>query len=235
MVNVFGFEIPIDFGFSFGLSSFAWFLIFLIFIIVVGGGVGIFLMYRMKLYNKKIIVFENISGQGFQPTYRDKARIIKLGDGGEEILYLLKKKVYRTAYGKKMGKNTYWFAVGQDGYWYNVTLGDVDAKMGMLDIEPVDRDMRYMHVAIRKNIQDRYNKPSFMDKYGTQLFNGMFLLIMIVGIWFLLNQIAGISREIAVAVSTAKEIQVGSGQQLAALDRIVTTSNSGVVPAGDGG
>ena len=80
-----------------------------------------------------------------------------------------------------MGPNIYWFAIGQDGYWYNVVLGDLDAKMGMLDIEPVDRDMRYMHVAIRKNIQDRYKKIGFMEKYGTIVMNSIFLLIMLLG------------------------------------------------------
>ena len=87
-----------------------------------------------------------------------------------------------------MGTNTYWFAVGQDGYWYNCTLGDLDAKMGMLDIEPVDRDMRYMHVAIRKNIQDRYKKQNFMEKYGTIVMNGIFLIIMLVGLWLLISK-----------------------------------------------
>jgi len=42
-------------------------------------------------------------------------------------------------------------------------------------IEPVDRDMRYMHVAIRKNITERYRKVGFMEKYGVMVFSGIFI------------------------------------------------------------
>lgn len=161
--------------------------------------------FQKKIYNKKIVVFENLGGQGYQKTGEDTARLIKIGDGGEEILFLRKGKTYKTAYGKKMGSNTYWFAVGQDGYWYNCTLGDLDAKMGMLDIEPVDRDMRYMHVAIRKNIQDRYKKQSFMDKYGTVVMNSVFLLIMLWGLWFIADKMGGVAKELVTALQQNQE------------------------------
>jgi len=231
MAEILGIETGVNLpSFSFGLGSTTWFLIMFIIFILIMGGIGFFLIHRFKVYNKRIIVFENIAGQGFQPIYKDRARLVKLGDGGEEILYLLKKKVYRTAYGKKMGKNTYWFAVGQDGYWYNVVLGDVDAKMGMLDIEPIDRDMRYMHVAIRKNIQDRYKKQSFMEKYGTYVFSGIFLVIMLLGIWFLLDKIAEISSNSAAAVKVSKDVLETTKSVVASLDNICGGS-SGLVPA----
>jgi hypothetical protein len=229
MVNVFGAEIntpTINAGSGIGLGVSV--ILFIVFLAIVGG-IGMFLIYNWKIYNKRIVVFENISGQGFQPTYKDKARLIRLGDGGEEILYLKNKKVYRTAYGKKMGKNTYWFAIGQDGYWYNVVLGDIDAKMGMLDIEPIDRDMRYMHVAIRKNIQDRYRKQSFMEKYGTIMMSGLFMVIMIIGIWFLLSKIGEISSASAAAVEASARVNDASQRILTSLDNII--GGSGIKPA----
>jgi len=219
MAEILGANIPISLS-GFNISSTIIWLILLIVGIGVVGGIALFFMHRYKIYNRKIVVFENISGQGYQPVYKDRARLIKLGDQGEEILYLLKKKVYRTAYGKKMGKNIYWFAVGQDGYWYNVVLGDIDAKMGMLDIEPIDRDMRYMHVAIRKNIQDRYKKPDLFEKYGTYIMSGVFLIIMLVGIWFLLDKIAGISSASAGSVDAAKDVLTTSKTILNSLENI---------------
>jgi len=192
----------------------------LIIVILILGGVAIFFMHRFRVYSKKIVVFENISGQGYQPVYKDRARLIKLGDQGEELLYLLKKKVYRTAYGKKMGKNTYWFAVGQDGYWYNVVLGDIDAKMGMLDIEPIDRDMRYMHVAIRKNIQDNYKKIGLMEKYGTYIMSGIFLIVMLIGMWFLLDKIATIASNASGSVEASKQVAEATKNILSSMDNI---------------
>ena len=219
MVDILGTEINVP-SLGFGISSTVIMLLVILFLIVVLGAVGIFIMRRLMIYNKKILVFENISGQGYQPVFKDRARLVKLGDGGEEILYLMKKKVYRTAYGKKMGKNTYWFAIGQDGYWYNIVLGDVDAKMGMLDIEPIDRDMRYMHVAIRKNIQDRYRKVSVMEKYGTYIMSGIFLIIMIIGIWFLLDQIAEIATTTSKNIEASEKVIEATNNVLRSLDNI---------------
>ena len=167
-------------------------------------------------------MFENIAGQGYQVVIRDRARLIKVGDGGEELMYLLKKKVFRTAYGKKMGKNEYWFAIGQDGYWYNIVLGDLDAKMGMLDIEPIDRDMRYMHVAVRKNTQERYRKIKFMEKFGGVVISGIFIMIMIIGIWFLLDKMGDIAQTINQGIEAGVKVQEATNQILSGLDNIVS-------------
>lgn len=230
MASIGGFDIPINAP-SLGLGSTSWFLIVLIFFILIVGGIAIFFMGRLKVYNKKIIVFENIAGAGYQVSFRDRAKTVKLGDSGEELMYLMKKKVFRNAYGRKMGKNTYWFAVGQDGYWYNVVLGDIDAKKGMLDIEPIDRDMRYMHVAIRRNIQDRYRKPKFMEKYATYVMSAIFLLIMIVGIWFLLDKMADMNSNNIEAIKTSEKLSEANKKIVVALSNLLN-SNSGIVPVG---
>lgn len=189
--------------------------------------IGWYIWKQNKVFNKKIVDFENIAGQGYQPVFKDRARLVRVGDGGEEILYLKKKKQYRTAYGKKMGKNTYWFSKGQDGYFYNTLLGDLDAKMGMLDIEPVDRDMRYMHVAIRKNIQERYRKIGFMEKYGTILINGIFLIIMGAMLWFMVDQIGELMAQATKVVESVKPLIDTMQQALGNVDA-VCSGGSGI-------
>ena len=227
MVSIAGTEIPLPSGF--GVSAGTITILLVIFIIFVGIAVAFFMFHTFRTYNKKIVVFENIAGQGFQPVLKDRARLIKIGDGGEELMYLLKKKVFRTAYGKKMGKNTYWFAIGQDGYWYNIVLGDLDAKMGMLDIEPIDRDMRYMHVAVRKNTQERYRKIKFMEKYGGIVISGLFLLVMIIGIWFLLDKTGDIAGTINQGIVASVQVQEATSTILSGLDNIVSRG-SGIEP-----
>ena len=235
MATVLGEEIPIDlpsFGGG-GVNSTVLLLILLIFLIAVGGGIAIYFMRRLKIFNKKIVVFENISGKGYQPVYKDRARLVKLGDGGEELLYLRKKKLYRAAYGRKMGVNTYWFAIGQDGYWYNCVLGDVDAKMGMLDIEPIDRDMRYMHVAIRKNIQDRYRKPNVFEKYGTYIMSGIFIIVMGVMMYFLISKIGDINAGSQASILAAEKVVKASESLVSSLSNICTGGgSSSMIPVG---
>jgi len=229
MADILGTNVDLP-SFSMGIGSINWMLILIVFMFVIVGGILIFILMDRKKYNKKIILFENIAGQGYQVTKRDRARLVKVGDGGEEILFLKKLKVYRTAYGKKMGKNQYWFAVGQDGYWYNIILGDLDAKMGMLDIEPIDRDMRYMHVAIRKNIQERYKKQNFMEKYGSILMNGLFLIIMLVGLGVLISKMADTANVINTGITTANELMATSRDLLTSMGNICNGGSGNLIP-----
>lgn len=216
-------------SFNMGLGSINWIVILTIFLFFVVGAIVIFILVDRKKFNKKVIIFENISGKGYQLMGRDRARFVKIGDGGEEILFLKKQKVFRSAYGKKMGKNTYWFAKGQDGYWYNIVIGDLDAKMGMLDIEPIDRDMRYMHVAIRKNIQERYQKQNFMEKYGTIMMNGIFLIIMLVGLGFLISKLVNVAETINLGIESSKVV-IESVNQILASTSNICNGGSNLVP-----
>lgn len=230
MASILGFETGLSLpSFGLGTGNWIWVLLFIIFAAIVI--VAVFVLINFMTYNRKIVVFENISGQGFQPTLKDSARLVKLGDGGEELLYLKKKKVYRTAYGKKMGKNTYWFVIGQDGYWYNCVLGDLDAKMGMLDIEPIDRDMRYMHVAVRKNITERYRKIGFMEKHGLLVVSIVFLLILIGGMWFIADKLAETASITAKNIKSSEAVVTAAARLLEGLDNI-RSGGSGIVPAG---
>jgi hypothetical protein len=230
MAEIFGINVGFDtptLGTGSLLTTITYLAIVIILFIVIS--IGVYLFYMNRLYNKKIIIWENVGEGHYQKTGQDKARLIKIGDGGEEVLYLRGRKVYRTAYGKKMSKNTYWFAVGQDGYWYNIVLGDLDAKMGMLDIEPIDRDMRYMHVALRKNAQERYNKQKFMEKYGTLIINGVFLLIMVVAVWLLVDQVGNLIVEATRTVEAGTQTNDLIIKALAKVDT-VSAGGSGITP-----
>lgn len=165
--------------------------------------------FNKRLYKYTIVVFENISGQGWSISYKDKAKYLRLSKDGTEVLFLKKKKIPLTAYGVKMGTNQYWFAVGQDGGWYNIKLGDLDAKMGTLDIEPVDRDIKYISVAMRKNAAENYGpKITWFDKYGSWAMGGITLIIIFAGSYFLIEQIGVSAKALAQAsVEFAKTVE----------------------------
>lgn len=192
--------------------------------------VAMYVFYQNKVYNLNIEDYENLAGQGFQRVFTDRARLIKVGDSGEEILLLKKRKQYRTAYGKKMGKNRYWFARGQDGYWYNILLGDLDAKRGMLDIDPVDRDLRYATASIRELVKDRYKKRNINT--ATAIVVGgivITVLIMFVGNWFVLSKMGDLIQQ-ASTIQGANQPVVDSITRIAThLDNIC--GGSGIVPA----
>ena len=192
-----------------------------------------------KTFNKKVIIFENIAGQGYQPVLKTRARTINLGVGGEEILKTMGGK-FVTAYGKKMGKNTFWFAKGQDGYLYNIIIGDLDSKRAMLDIEPIDRDVRMFHVALDRLSHQTYGKQSFLEKYGIHLLLFVFLVTLILGMWFIVGKIGDAVAPLASANSQAVEVQKANAEITNKLATLLGKSEvqggtgiaTGLVPAG---
>lgn len=204
-------------------------IVIVIFVLLVVGGIFFFLWMMKKRFNKSVVIFENISGQGYQPTRKDTAMLVKLGDGGEEVLYLRKHKVYRSAYGKKMGTNQYWFVIGEDGYWYNANVDDFDKTMKSLGMKPIDRDMRYMHVALRRNLAERYNKTKWWEKYGGIIL--FFGLILITGVltYLLFDKYITITDKVGSVVSAAAEVTKEAARIIGGLDSL--KGSGGITPA----
>jgi len=207
------------------------FVVFIGFIFVITLVILLFFM----TYNKKIILFENISGESYRPVLKTRARIVKLGIGGEELLRTFRGARYLTAYGRKMGKNTYWFAKGQDGYWYNIVLGDLDTKMGMLDIEPIDRDVRMFHVALDRLSHQTYGKQGFLEKYGIHIMLFLFLITLVLGMWFIVGKIGDAVAPLSQSAKISLEIQESNAAITEKLGRIVESLTksgaTGIVPA----
>ena len=82
MADILGFEVDTpSFGFGGGTGGISWMIILAIIIFFLVAGITFYMVYLFRIYNRKIIVFENISGQGFQPIYKDRARLVKMADG----------------------------------------------------------------------------------------------------------------------------------------------------------
>ena len=231
MANILGAEVPVPTINITGWFSSSWVyvLIVVIFGIIIIGIIATLLFF--KTYNRKVVVFENISGQGYQPVLKTRARIVKLGVGGEEILKTFSGGTYVSAYGRKMGKNVYWYAKGPDGYWYNVILGDLDTKLNILDIEPIDRDVRMFHVALDRLSNLTYGKKSFMEKYGIHVMLFAFLIIMLIGIYVIVGKIGSSTSALTATAETNKVVVEKLASILQSSSNIQTIS-SGLVPAG---
>ena len=86
MTEILGFETGLSVG---GVSEFLGFYLMLFAILVVVGILAagvIWWWYNKKIYNKDIIVYENIAGQGWKITFRDKAKHLRLSKDGTEVL-----------------------------------------------------------------------------------------------------------------------------------------------------
>lgn len=230
MGNIFGLELPtINIT---GFLSSTWFYVVIIGLIGLILVTIVFFLLFFMTYKRKVVVFENISGQGYQPIQKTRARIVKLGSGGEEILKTLIGRNFLTAYGRKMGKNTYWFAKGADGYLYNILLGDLDTKMAMLDIEPVDRDVTMFRVALDRLSRQIYEKQRFFEKYGIHIIMFVFLIVFILGMWFIVGKIGDATEALAKTADTNREVVEALPNILRSAQNVQSGGGSGLVPAG---
>jgi hypothetical protein len=204
-----------------GALSSTWVYVLIIAIVGLLIVIGTIVFFFFLTYKKKVILFENISGQGYQPVLRTRARIVKLGIGGEELLKTFAGGHYISAYGRKMGRNTYWYAKGQDGYWYNIVLGDLDAKQGILDVEPIDRDVRMFHVALDRLSHQTYGKTNTLDKvlfYGSMF---LFLIILVLGMWFIVGKIGEATAPLAQSQELNIKMQEAHTQTIQKLDSLI--------------
>jgi len=197
MTDILGFQITTPKIDITGLLSQSWIYIAVIVILTIIGVTTLLIVLFFMTYNKKVEVYENIGGGRVTVrTMKTRARVIKVGPGGEELLKLLRPGVYRTAYGKKIAPNTYAFCIGSDGYWRNITLGDLDTKMGILDIEPIDRDVRMMSVAVEKIIESNYNPNKTLQIVMSIMVIIIFVVAIIAG-WIYLGKIGTMTKTLA--------------------------------------
>ena len=239
MVNIAGTDVNLPVIDITGALSTSWIYVFVIGVIGFVAVVGIAIMLFMTTYNRKIELYENVSGRGYSRTRTVLCRRIKLGRSGQEVLKTMNGDIF-SAYGKKTGRNTYAFAKGQDGYWYNFVHGDLDAKFGTLDIEPTDTNVRMFHLGVDKVAQTDYaQKKGFIEKYGMH----MIMAFLVMGVLFGFYIIAGKINEGLIASNNPEVAKVNKetaqllSQLLVQLDSAERkiSSITGIIQASDSG
>ena len=200
-------------------SVILWFIIAILFL--VGFGIGVFFFIRWLKFNKTVVILEDVQGSDdLEPVGKDKAMLVKVAKSGMEVLYLKKRKVYKGAYGKRMGKNMYYFAIGPDGYWYNVTLGSLEKGMNKIGIRPTPVNMRYQNEALQEIIKQRYNQESWLTKYGGVI--AFVVLIMAFGImaYLMMSKFSEVGSWTAQNLQVVKEVQEETKTIIGALDNL---------------
>ena len=103
----------------------------------------------------------------------------------------------------------------------------MDEELGKVGVEPVDRDMRYMHVAIRRNIKERFETVTFLQKYGGLMAYTALIAVTGVMMWLLFDKFLAISGAVQGAVEAAEKVLEAAQQVLGAVDN-VQSGGSGI-------
>jgi len=218
--------------------------IILIALVVTGIGLtgGIFLKKNyQKRWNFTYNVLEDAEGTGHNvPTRKGRCRLVKISDSGVEIFYLPKEKKYRTAYGRRSGKNHIVWSIDAAGYWHNVYFGSVDKKLQELGVNIVSPQARLAEASIRKVVKDSYESKDFMTKYGILIsFGLLFICIIALGVsqYMSYNQQAKVAGINAKTLETVKDTTSAQKDVIEATSKLITkldvmqSGGSGFIPA----
>lgn len=183
------------------LSSFA-FIFLIIILVVVLVTVSIFWLLNHIKYNQKAIVFRKIGNQTI-PAFTDKAIIERVGMGGDYWFRTKNSKKVLPRPKIQMAKNTYWLFERSDGEWINFSLEDLDEQMKKAKAVYVDEDMRLQRLGIQKNLDLRFKKVTFWERYGGMIVTIIYLLIVTICLVMLFNKMEqswGLATEMSAAV-----------------------------------
>ena len=216
-----------------GILSNTWVWILIVSFIGVILIVTVVLILFYTTFKRKVVIFEERSGQ-LEPVKRTRARVIRLRAGGEELMKTFMGGYFLSAYGQKVGRNSYWYMRGPDGYLYNFVLD----KFG----KPVfvSGDMRMFNIAIDRLSQQTYGKASFLEKYGVHIMLFFFLMALIGGMWIIIGKIADVTSPLAQSVEIANDLAQTNNDIILRLDSVLRSmgklptpvnNSSGLVPA----
>jgi len=194
----------------------------LLMFVITGGIVAGVMMYRWK-WNFRWIVFENIPPFGYIPSRRGRCRLIKFGDGGEEVYYLKGLKVVRSNYGERIGTRQVAWAIGKDGLWYATKFGNFDDKLREIGIVPVHTDARLANSSLRKGLEKKYDDRSFLEKHAAMVMFGLFIIVLLIFaglLWFTFDQTIKVISANAGVIEGLKEVVGLLKETLSGVDNI---------------
>lgn len=193
-------------------------LALIVFFGLLAGAITFFIV-NARQWKIKIIVFETINGR-LQPNRKDKAKRIKIKKTGDEVLLLKKHKKILPMPISQVGANTYWYEIRSDGEWINIEPKSIDLTENRMEMNSLEKDMRYARSSLAYLSKERYDEPSFLQKYGGLIAYSVLIICTAIGFWLIISQLVDVSKEVSHAISTAKDVLVETKQILGSLDNL---------------
>jgi hypothetical protein len=202
-------------------NTFFWItILILIIIFLIIGGVIIWIVVRSLQFNKKIDVYED-RGTYLEKIKGDRAKEIVYNAYGDSVFYLKRRHKTLPRGEKKIGAKTYAYVIRQDGEWVNVDLSYDNGKLTYTLIHP---DMRAFKSGMGKLIKERYEKKSFLKKYGGIIIPFMFLALILLGMYFIIDRIVASEDNLLQMTVAAQGVMDKAGQVLSAVNGVCSGS-----------
>lgn len=182
-------------------------------------GAATFFILNSRQWRIKIVAFETINKR-LQPNRKDKAKRLKIQKTGDEVLLLKKHKKILPFPVSQTGINSYWFEIRGDGEWINIEPKSVDQSENRMEMNSLEKDMRYARASLAHLSKERYDETSFLQKYGGLIAYSVLIICTAIGFWLLIDQMIEVAKASAQAVDASKDVLVEVKKVLGALDNL---------------
>ncbi len=213
---------------QYGIIGYVTLFIIIIGVVIIVSGVTFWLIMK-RLYGKKIVIFEKVGGT-IQVTKRDVGRDVRIGEGGDYILYTRRFKKFLPTPQIQTGQNVFWYYIREDGEWINIGIEDIDTRMRKAKAHFLDKEMRYARTALQRNLKERLQKISFWDKYGAMIIWTLYIAVVGVMTWLLFDKWIELSSSVNAMLETQVQVIDLSREILQSVDNI-KTGGEGITPA----
>jgi len=172
-------------------------------VLLIGGCAYAWYAWREKKLWNKIVIIKTIVNDRFVKAGNDVAKVIKLGKGGFEILYLKGAKTWKIAHiSSKVDPNTYEFYIMPDGYWYtayiSANMKQITKEGGLISVITTNPSMRSQYTSLEKQIDSLHlDKKGFWETNKVWMIPLTYTLVIGVTAWLIFKDFPSLFNSMA--------------------------------------
>lgn len=203
----------------------------LLFLIIVGvAGFSVYYFIKMRKFKYKIVVHKK-QGNIYVPEFTDRAMDLRVGGGGDLVIYTLKSKRVLPFPQLQTGKNTYYFWIRGDGELINFQLSDFDEIAKKMGAHFLDKEMRYARVQLQGSFKDRFEKKkSWLLENASIIFNVVAFTMMGIILWLIVREIPAIIDRLGPVIEASTKLTEKQDALISKMDTLCS-GGSGLVKA----
>lgn len=186
-----------------------------------------------RTFNQNIKLFKKINGS-IIPVWSEKAKFARIGRAGDQWCVTQKLKKYLPKPKIAAGRNTYWFYEREDGEWFNFSIEDIDVKMREAKVHYIDEDMRLQRLGIYKNLEQRYEKKGFWERYGSFIVTVVVIILFFTFQMISLQHMGKVSDKFSESTQTLTNAmdKIAGVCEYNGMSRVMENNGTIIIPTG---
>jgi len=182
-----------------GSSFFYITIIVIIFIFLIAGGIGVWLLIRALQFNKKVHIYDARNGI-MEYVGKDRAKEVRYNIQGDTVFFLNKRKMFLPRGEMRVGKNLYLYGIREDGEWINFSITDLNQELRKANIKFIHSDMRAFKAGLSKIMKDRFEKKSSVKDIVLMVAPYVFIIIASIALYFIADRLVAFLNQMPAVI-----------------------------------